>query len=77
MRGLVRDYNGNLVMGFQKHIGTRSALAAELWGICDGPQVARDHRRENIIVVTDALTALNTIQGTKLVGSHPLSALIL
>lgn len=66
----------NFVLGFQRNVGVCSSLAAELWSLRDGLQLAMDISWSNVTIVTDALAALHAIQDQQLAGSHPLSALI-
>ncbi|KAH9685693.1 putative ribonuclease H protein [Citrus sinensis] len=41
--GLIRDSNGNWLMGFTVNLGMCSVLSAELWGLLHGLRVACDH----------------------------------
>ena len=38
--GLIRDSNGNWLMGFTVNLGMCSVLSAELWGLLHGLRVA-------------------------------------
>lgn len=38
---IIRDYQGNRVIGFYRHIPCASGVKAELWALKDGLQLAR------------------------------------
>ncbi|GKV08919.1 hypothetical protein SLEP1_g20489 [Rubroshorea leprosula] len=74
--GLFRDHEGKWMLGYARNIGHTSCLAAELWAIRDGLQLAVDKGFNRLCIETDSLTALNLI--SKDCGNHhPLTALIL
>ena len=51
--GLLRDYNGNWLMGFTVNLGMCSVLSAELWGLLHGLKVAWDYGSRHLQVGVD------------------------
>ncbi|KAH9791204.1 putative ribonuclease H protein [Citrus sinensis] len=51
--GLLRDYNGNWLMGFTVNLGMCSVLSAELWGLLHGLKVAWDYGFRHLQVGVD------------------------
>lgn len=60
--GLLRDHSGNLLVGYQRHIGTCSSLAAELWGLRDGLKLAKDFDYQCVQISLDSVSVINLIR---------------
>ncbi|GLU12286.1 hypothetical protein SLE2022_289800 [Rubroshorea leprosula] len=73
--GIFRDHHGNWKLGYARKIGWSNSLAAELWAIRDGLQLAITHNFFHIIVESDSLVAIHLLQEPP-PSSHNLSALI-
>ncbi|GLT45320.1 hypothetical protein SLA2020_191580 [Shorea laevis] len=74
--GLIRDSQGQWVVGFMRNIGHTTSLAAELWAIRDGLSMANYLQIQNLIVETDCQVAHALLSGTSN-PYHPHSTLIL
>ncbi|KAF7832197.1 reverse transcriptase [Senna tora] len=74
--GIIRDYNGNWVSGFSKHLGFGNSFKAEVWAIALGIKLAKDLQCGKLIVKSDSLTAINLISDGNLSLSHAMGALI-
>ncbi|KAK8996274.1 hypothetical protein V6N11_076514 [Hibiscus sabdariffa] len=59
--GLIRDNEGNWIMGFKQILGSTSIFNAELWAIYTGLKLAWDNSFERIILQSDCLKAATTI----------------
>ncbi|XP_039024650.1 uncharacterized protein LOC120157646 [Hibiscus syriacus] len=55
--GVIRDANGEWIMGYAKPIGTCSVLDAELWGIFEGLKLAWHMQLPAVIIETDSSDA--------------------
>ncbi|GLT28325.1 hypothetical protein SLA2020_032670 [Shorea laevis] len=73
--GIFRDCQGNWKLGYARKIGWSNSLAAELWAIRDGLQLAIMHRFFHIIVESDSLVAINLLHEPP-PASHNLNSLI-
>ncbi|KAE8731150.1 hypothetical protein F3Y22_tig00002840pilonHSYRG00476 [Hibiscus syriacus] len=60
--GLIRNSNGQWEGGFNKNIGNCSALQAELWGIFEGLRLAQNLGMENMIIQTDSVQAIKSLE---------------
>ncbi|GKV43678.1 hypothetical protein SLEP1_g50939 [Rubroshorea leprosula] len=74
--GLIRDSQGQWVVGFMRNIGHTTSLAAELWVIRDGLSMANYLQIQNSIVEIDCQVAHALLSGT-FNPHHPHSTLIL
>ncbi|GLT96253.1 hypothetical protein SLE2022_138940 [Rubroshorea leprosula] len=74
--GVFRDSQGQWVLGFTRNIGFTTALAAKLWAIKDGLQLAFNLHFNHIIIETDCYVAFQLISTTPN-PHHPLGTLIL
>ncbi|GLT52115.1 hypothetical protein SLA2020_254740 [Shorea laevis] len=74
--GLFRDSQGHWVVGFIHNIGHTIALAAELYAIKDGLNIAVNHHFPSVIVETDCQVAYLLLTGAPNVF-HPYSTLIM
>ncbi|KAF7839819.1 DNA polymerase alpha subunit B [Senna tora] len=72
---VVRDDNGSFVAGFMKKLDDCSILAAELWGIACGLEVAWDMGFRRVSLEADSLTAITMVQN-HVEDSHPCANLI-
>lgn len=59
--GVVRDEDGRILKGFQAYIGPASVIYAELVGIWHGLKVSKELRKDNVIVETDSMVAIQLI----------------
>ncbi|KAE8654582.1 hypothetical protein F3Y22_tig00117048pilonHSYRG00873 [Hibiscus syriacus] len=59
--GLIRNMNGDWIIGFNKSIGISTPIQAELWGIFEGLQLALSHNIERLQCQTDTVEALNLV----------------
>ncbi|MBA0871854.1 hypothetical protein Goshw_000613 [Gossypium schwendimanii] len=53
--GLLRDHNGNWIVGFTRYLGNCEVIDSELWGILDGLRIALDRGYQKVIIRTDNL----------------------
>ncbi|MBA0639873.1 hypothetical protein Goklo_022872 [Gossypium klotzschianum] len=60
--GFVGDHNDGWIMGFCRYLGNCTVLEAKLWGILDGLNFILDRRFERVLIQTDSIKAVNTIQ---------------
>ncbi|KAK5832268.1 hypothetical protein PVK06_016069 [Gossypium arboreum] len=64
--GLLRDYNGNWIVGFIRYLGNCEVIDSELWGILDELKIALDRGFQKVIIRTNNLEAVNIInQGVR------------
>ncbi|GKV28437.1 hypothetical protein SLEP1_g37496 [Rubroshorea leprosula] len=73
--GIFRDHHGNWKLGYARKIDWSNCLAAELWAIRDGLQLAIMHNFSHIIVESDSLVAIHLLHEPP-PPSHNLSPLI-
>ncbi|GKV31452.1 hypothetical protein SLEP1_g40137 [Rubroshorea leprosula] len=73
--GIFHDHHGNWKFGYARKIDWSNSLAAELWAIRDGLQLAITHNFFHIIVESDSLVAIQLLQEPP-PTSHNLSAII-
>ncbi|KAE8705846.1 hypothetical protein F3Y22_tig00110415pilonHSYRG00056 [Hibiscus syriacus] len=59
--GLIRNMNGDWIIGFNKPVGISTPLQAELWGILEGLHLALSHNFERLQWQTDSAEALNLV----------------
>ncbi|KAF7811879.1 putative ribonuclease H-like domain-containing protein [Senna tora] len=74
--GLIRDSNGNWVMGFSKFLGGGTILYAELWAIVYGLDLAYSAGGSKIVVESDSLSAIALIIDLNTPVSHHLFPII-
>ncbi|KAE8732108.1 hypothetical protein F3Y22_tig00002237pilonHSYRG00293 [Hibiscus syriacus] len=70
--GIIRNKDGDWIVGFNKAVGISSLLQAELWGILEGLQLAWSQRLEHIQCQTDCAEAL-TLVTSSTAASSPVS----
>ncbi|GKV40954.1 hypothetical protein SLEP1_g48538 [Rubroshorea leprosula] len=73
--GLLRDHLGRWIIGFSRNIGWTTSIAAELWAIRDGLEVAISKGFSKIIVETDSKIATILIESAD-ISLHSLGILI-
>ncbi|KAF7838891.1 ribonuclease H [Senna tora] len=73
--GVVRDENGNYMVGFLKNLGSCSPIQAELWGVHSGLSTAWLHGFRRVIIEVDSMVVCGMMQGL-LSDSHPCAALV-
>lgn len=61
MGGVLRDWNGNWVVGFQRFVGRGTTFNAKMWGILHGLQVAIPRGLDKVIFESDCLVVINLI----------------
>jgi len=67
--GLFRNHDGKWLGGYSRNLGQCSAYIAELWGILDGLQIARDRGFSMVELHVDSSMVVHTLQFRK-DGSH-------
>ncbi|MBA0753672.1 hypothetical protein Gogos_021161 [Gossypium gossypioides] len=72
--GVLRDKNGEWILGYNKYLGNCSILDAELWGILDGLKLIQRRGDAKVVIQSDSFEAVKAIHGSALKTSH--SALI-
>ncbi|KAH9660103.1 putative ribonuclease H protein [Citrus sinensis] len=60
--GLIRDFNGNWLMGFTVNLGMCSVLSAGLWGLLHGLRVAWDHGFRRLQVGVDNKSIVHLLE---------------
>ncbi|XP_028771174.1 uncharacterized protein LOC114728430 [Neltuma alba] len=73
--GLIRNSDGDWVVGFQKNIGTCSVTEAELVAIRTGLEVGKLYNHPMVVLYSDSMDALNLI-ARECVADHPLRTII-
>lgn len=73
--GLIRNNNGDWLLGFSEFCGITSCLAAELYVIFHGLRVAYDAGHGNIILESDSRMALDLIM-SDVQSHHPYAPMI-
>jgi len=61
--GIIRSYDGSMVTSYARNLGPCSIVLAELWGIYHGLALAKNQGMRHVIIESDALRAINMIQG--------------
>ncbi|KAK5838405.1 hypothetical protein PVK06_007134 [Gossypium arboreum] len=59
--GIVRNRNGEWIIGYNIFLGSCSMFEAELWGILDGLNTLIDRGLDNVMVQTDSLEVMMAI----------------
>ncbi|KAH1113745.1 hypothetical protein J1N35_007123 [Gossypium stocksii] len=59
--GVVRDRDGNWILGFTHYLGRCSPLEAEFWGILDGILIVLDKGHKRVKIQTDNLEVVKTL----------------
>lgn len=49
--GIIRDWTGQFIKGFQRNIGAASVLASELWGLSDFFTIAEELKISNSVIL--------------------------
>ncbi|KAK5777246.1 hypothetical protein PVK06_045213 [Gossypium arboreum] len=73
--GLLREQDGNWIVGFTRYLGNYEVIDSELWGILDGVQIALDCGFRKVIIRIDNIEAVNLIHEGVSGGSN--SALVM
>ncbi|GLT93612.1 hypothetical protein SLE2022_113960 [Rubroshorea leprosula] len=74
--GILRDSQGQWIMGFIRNIGDTTVLAAELWAIRDGLSIAVNLQLQKVIIESDCQIAIKLLtDGVN--NFHPHSNLIM
>ncbi|XP_028760097.1 uncharacterized protein LOC114744950 [Neltuma alba] len=68
--GIIRDENGNWIVGFHKRLGRVPSTTAELLGITTRLQICRQQGFDKVLVYTDSLEAIHLLM-TDSGGYHP------
>ncbi|KAJ1402685.1 Ribonuclease H domain [Sesbania bispinosa] len=73
--GVLRDSSGTWIFGFSRHIGTTTALRAELWGIRSALEIAWEKGVKHILLESDSRIAVHMVnQGVS--QPHPCAPLV-
>ncbi|MBA0747488.1 hypothetical protein Gogos_004400, partial [Gossypium gossypioides] len=59
--GLLRDHNGNWIVGFKRYFENCEVIDSELWGILDGLKIAHDSGFQKVIIRRKNLEVVNLI----------------
>ncbi|KAF7844636.1 putative RNA-directed DNA polymerase [Senna tora] len=73
--GVVRDYMGRFIYGFSKNLGSCDALAAELWGVILGLNMAWELGIKKVVVEVDSTSAHQLVYAQNQ-EFHPYAALV-
>ncbi|MFQ6628371.1 hypothetical protein Gotur_007819 [Gossypium turneri] len=65
-RGVIRNGNGEWIMGYNRYLDKCSVFDAELWGILDGLALIQYRRYDDVMIQTDSLELVKSIQDTKI-----------
>ncbi|MBA0732559.1 hypothetical protein Gogos_016639 [Gossypium gossypioides] len=60
--GFVGDHNDGWIMEFCRYLGYCTVLEAELWGILDGLNFIFDRCFDRVLIQTNSIKAVNSIQ---------------
>ena len=52
--GIIKDFMGRWVAGFTCNLGICSSVVAEMWGILEGPKLAKRIGFKKIIIESDS-----------------------
>lgn len=74
MGGILRNKNGEWILGYHKHIGKCSVLDVELWAINDELKRIQQRGHAKVIIQSNSLEAIKNIHGSASKASQ--SALI-
>lgn len=72
--GIIRDTNGEWILGFNKHLGGGNALLAEMWSIHYGLEIAWKFGYNCVELECDSLGAVKLLTDPTQ-ASHPLHSL--
>ncbi|MBA0816797.1 hypothetical protein Gohar_001420, partial [Gossypium harknessii] len=72
--GILKDQNGEWIIGFNCRIGICFVFEAELWGILDGVTLAQGSLHDRILIQIDNMKVIRDIKESFLKDSN--SALI-
>ncbi|KAF7842172.1 putative non-LTR retroelement reverse transcriptase [Senna tora] len=61
--GVIRDSEGRFIAGFAKNLGSCDALAAELWGVRMGLELALEMGLKKVVIETDSACAHQLVSG--------------
>ncbi|KAH7849667.1 hypothetical protein Vadar_021159 [Vaccinium darrowii] len=64
--GLIRDEEGNWIIGFHRHLRASQSLEAEFWALRDGLLLAQNNHLVPISVEMDALAAIQLLADSNL-----------
>ncbi|MBA0811377.1 hypothetical protein Gohar_003280 [Gossypium harknessii] len=72
--GVIRNHQGNWIMGFNHSLGMYSVFYAKLWGILDGLTLLQDRDFNKIFIHTNSLEVVHALQRS--VSANSNSALV-
>ncbi|KAH1067026.1 hypothetical protein J1N35_032013 [Gossypium stocksii] len=70
--GVVRDKEGQWIMGFHRFLGKCSVFNAELWGILEGLKLIRRLGYDHVIIHSNSLEVVKSILGSSSIASNSL-----
>ncbi|KAH1098884.1 hypothetical protein J1N35_015805 [Gossypium stocksii] len=70
--GVVRDKEGNWIVGYHRFLGKCAIFDAELWGILDGLKIIQRRGRVHVIIQMDSLEVVKTFSEILLLIVTPL-----
>lgn len=62
--GVIRDMNGNWIIGFTHYLGQCNPLEAKHWGIMDGVLILLQNGLKQATIQTDCLEVVKLLTGT-------------
>ncbi|MBA0777006.1 hypothetical protein Gotri_005073 [Gossypium trilobum] len=68
--GVLLNRKGEWIMGYNSLLGECSMFDIELWGIFDGLTLIQDNQFAKVMIQTDCLEAIKTIQATSFNDSN-------
>ena len=74
--GVIRDSQGQWIMGFCKSLGLQTIIEAELYAIMLGLRMAQKLGLQQIMLYSDSLDAINIIMRDCCYDDHPLRDII-
>ncbi|KAK5783699.1 hypothetical protein PVK06_038212 [Gossypium arboreum] len=68
--GIVQDQGGTWILGFNRYLGIFFVFYAESWGILDGLIILSERGYDNVLIQSDYLEPVTTIQERSSEGSN-------
>ncbi|MBA0705947.1 hypothetical protein Golax_018095 [Gossypium laxum] len=66
---VLRDQNGNWILGYNHYLGKCTVFEVELWGILDGIFILLSKSFNKVTIQIDNLEVVRALQGSVMVGS--------
>ena len=62
--GLIRNDQGNWLMGFSRNIGQANSFMAETWALCDGLMLCLQLNLQSVVIELDARALVDALNST-------------